>query len=110
MMDLDLRVADSRYTSQRGIVGPIGPLDKPGMFAKPIPPVISYEIYIKPTATELRVISQPNGDANLARYPTYYVYENNYYADYFIYYTEMGIEEGYTEFTSRQGQGKIAIK
>ncbi|KAL8866101.1 MAG: hypothetical protein Q9174_006492 [Haloplaca sp. 1 TL-2023] len=85
------------------IVGPMGSPDPPSMAARPIPPLMSYGTQIRPTATELRVISQPSGDPNVARYPNY-VYEANRGRDSFIYHAEMGINENHLEFSGRRGE------
>lgn len=62
-----------------------------------------YETQHTPAATELRVISQPSGDANLNKYKNY-VYRSRAGKESFIYHIEMGINRDHNEFRGRQGE------
>ncbi|KAL8761044.1 MAG: hypothetical protein Q9184_002810, partial [Pyrenodesmia sp. 2 TL-2023] len=62
-----------------------------------------YETQHAPAATELRVISQPNGDANLNRHKNY-VFRSRAGEESFIYHVETGINQDHIEFRGRQGE------
>lgn len=63
----------------------------------------SYATQKSPTATELRMISQPSGDVNLNRYQNY-VYQSGAGQGAFIYHAEQGINAYHSEFYGRQGE------
>ncbi|KAL8687996.1 MAG: hypothetical protein Q9218_005982 [Villophora microphyllina] len=63
----------------------------------------AYETQSTPAATELRMISQPSGEANLNKYKNY-VYPANAGEGSFIYHLEMGINPHHDEFAHRHGE------
>lgn len=61
----------------------------------------SYSTQSMPSATELRVTSQPSGDPNLDSYRDY-VYESDAGKDTFIYHAEVGINAEHDDFRDRK--------
>ncbi|KAL8865814.1 MAG: hypothetical protein Q9198_009152, partial [Flavoplaca austrocitrina] len=86
-------------------------LDKIGgePFATSQPEVLSpralphYLTQFAPTATELRVLSQPSGEANIDMYKNY-VYASRAGENSFIYHVETGINADHVEFLGRRGE------
>ena len=56
-----------------------------------------------PSASELRILSQPSGQPDLNRFPNY-VYEDGAGEDSFIYHAEMGINGDHIDFQGRKGE------
>ncbi|KAL8655771.1 MAG: hypothetical protein Q9226_002915 [Calogaya cf. arnoldii] len=63
----------------------------------------NYLTQFAPTATELRVLSQPSGEANLDNYKNY-VFASGAGIGTFVYHIEMGINGNHVDFQGRQGE------
>ncbi|KAL8929058.1 MAG: hypothetical protein Q9208_001501 [Pyrenodesmia sp. 3 TL-2023] len=77
-----------------------------GEFQESPGPLQATPIYVTqhaPAATELRVISQPSGDANLNKYKDY-VFPSRAGEASYIYHIETGINGDHNEFRGRQGE------